>query len=569
MARLHSDETSPSPAAAGPAAYCEKKSGFWHFCPFAAVGIVDDWSHDFYCEMRSLLQRRLRYAALILFGGSLAFLFRNFVAGNLILSDGWSFDVGHVVLTIALAVTALYLWSRTILSFGMLRLCETIVFGGPALYFLWNQDRNIGGVDALNLDRASLFLAGATAFWMLLMQIYSLAVPNTIRRATAVILLLGALPLLSLLLMVPRHAVAAELVRTGGFTTMLLQLSLGAIVSIWGSYRFGTLRREAFHAKQIGAYALTKRLGGGGMGEVFLAEHRLLKRPCAVKLIRGEIANDKDVIARFETEVQAAARLTHPNTIEIYDYGHTPDGTFYYVMEYLPGLSLQEMIERYGPIGSHRLVHLLRQVCFALREAHSIGLIHRDIKPGNIFVAERGGVYDVAKLLDFGLVKSLDTREQSPNLTMHGTVVGSPQYAAPEAAIEGKPDARSDIYSLGATAYYLLTGRPVFPGDNTLKVLFAHVNEQVVPPRQINPQIPADLEAVVMKCLEKEPAKRYADVIELERALAATSCRDCWTQEMAAKWWNSVHASATPDEDAFVGDETSLTAVMPLEGAPV
>ncbi|MGE3317005.1 MAG: serine/threonine-protein kinase [Planctomycetaceae bacterium] len=560
----HPDTTPPVPAEGSGA---PARKSFWHFCPFAAVGIVDDWSHEFYCEMRTLLQRRLRYAALILFSGSLIFLLRNFIGGSKLAVDGdMPVDIQHILLTIALGTVAANLWTRTVLSHGWLRFCETVIFGAPALYFLWSQDQRVGSIDVLDRDLANLFIAEATAFWLLLMQIYSISVPNTIRRATLVILLLGALPLISLAAMIPRHPVAAEIFSNGGFTTMFIQLGLGAVVSIWGSYRFGTLRREAFHARQIGSYVLKRRLGGGGMGEVFLAEHRLLKRPCAVKLIRGEIAGDKDVIARFESEVQAAARLTHPNTIEIYDYGHTPDGTFYYVMEYLPGLSLQEMIERFGPIGSHRLVHLLRQVCFALREAHSIGFIHRDIKPGNIFASERGGVYDIAKLLDFGLVKSIDTANDSPNLTMHGTVVGSPQYAAPEAAIEGNPDERSDIYSLGATAYYLLTGQPVFPGENTLKVLFAHVNETPKPPREINPGIPADLEAVVMKCLEKDPAKRYANVIELERALAATSCRDCWTQEMAAKWWTEVNSEvAATDEDATIGDETSVTTVMPLE----
>jgi len=559
-----SSAPSGKPSEAKPAS---QKSGLLHFCPFEAVGVVDDWTHEFYCEMRSLLQRRLRIAALILFGGSLAFLVRNLLAGAPEPFTDWSVRIPHVGLTLMLGGIALALWKRQFASLRVLRTFETLVFGGPAALFLWMQDCRVGCVLAHDVYSAHAYFAETTVFWMLLMQIYGLSVPNTLKRATTVILLIAALPIVSAIAMIVRYPAAAAVAEQGALTTMLLQLALGATVSIWGSHRFGALRREAFDARQIGSYVLRRRLGAGGMGEVYLAEHRLLKRPCAVKLIRPEIAGDKEVLSRFESEVQATARLTHPNTIEIYDYGHTPDGTFYYAMEYLPGLSLQEIVERFGPLGPHRLVHLLRPVCQALREAHAAGLIHRDIKPGNIFAAERGGLYDVSKLLDFGLVKSLDPRNDSPNVTMHGTVVGSPQYAAPEAAIEGRPDARSDIYSLGATAYYLLTGQPVFGGDNTLKVLFAHVNEKPAPPSKINPGIPADLEAVVLKCLEKDPDKRYSTVVELEEALAACSCRDCWTQEMAAEWWSNVGDEPPRDDESDTRDEFGATAVMQVETA--
>ena len=183
---------------------------------------------------------------------------------------------------------------------------------------------------------------------------------------------------------------------------ILLMLAVG---STFGARTMSRLRRQVAEARQLGQYRLRRRLGAGGMGEVYLAEHQLLKRPCAVKLIRTDDATDPQALARFEDEVRLTATLSHPNTVEIYDYGRAEDGTYYYVMEYLPGLSLAELVERYGPLPPARVVYLLRQVCGALREAHAAGLIHRDIKPSNIIAARRGGIDDVAKLLDFGLVR--------------------------------------------------------------------------------------------------------------------------------------------------------------------
>ena len=275
------------------------------------------------------------------------------------------------------------------------------------------------------------------------------------------------------------------------------------------------------------------------MGEVHLAEHQLLKRPCAIKLIRPEKADDATAIARFETEVQATAGLTHANTVEIYDFGYTQDGTFYYAMEFLPGMDLQVLVDKTGPMPAARVVHFLQQVSSALGEAHRAGLIHRDIKPGNIFATERGGVLDVAKLLDFGLVKSLDTPDSSPEITIEGAVIGSPMYAPPERVLgESEPDARGDIYSLGATAYFLLTGRPVFRGDKVLKVLFAHANESPLPPSELRPDVPTDVEAVIMQCLAKNPDQRFQTAEELEAALQATTCSTEWTQQHAHESWN-------------------------------
>jgi serine/threonine-protein kinase len=275
------------------------------------------------------------------------------------------------------------------------------------------------------------------------------------------------------------------------------------------------------------------------MGEVYLAEHLLMKRPCAIKIIRPEKAGDAQVLARFEREVRATARLTHWNTVEIYDYGRSEDGTFYYVMEYLPGLNLSDLVESHGPLPAGRAIHLLLQTCEALAEAHSQGLIHRDLKPGNIYAAHRGGVFDVAKLLDFGLAKPLrDGEAETADLTQAGSITGSPLYMSPEQATgEDRPDARSDIYSLGAVAYFLLTGRPPFDYEKPIKVIVAHAHEAVVPPTQVRADVPEDLELVVLRCLAKDPHDRYQSAEDLRAALGLCSAAGGWSRADAARWW--------------------------------
>jgi serine/threonine-protein kinase len=259
---------------------------------------------------------------------------------------------------------------------------------------------------------------------------------------------------------------------------------------------------------------------------VYLAEHSLLRRPCAIKLIRPERAGDPATLKRFEREVQAMAALTHPNTAEVYDYGHAADGTFYYVMEYLPGPSLEELIKQHGPLPPERAVHLLRQVCAALQEAHAAGLVHRDVKPGNVLVCERGGLADVAKLLDFGLVRGHGLDSDDAKLTQQGAIAGTPAYMSPEqAAGREDVDGRSDIYSLGAVAYFLLTGQPPFVRGSAVQTLAAHLGEPVVPPDRLRADVPADLQAVVLRCLEKEPARRFARAADLAEALAGCRLR--------------------------------------------
>ena len=320
--------------------------------------------------------------------------------------------------------------------------------------------------------------------WILLIFTYAMFIPNTWQRAAVVLGLMGVMPIamLAYFYTIPTFSQLAGRIDYAGFVSgQVLMAAIVVMTALVGVHTIGTLRREAFAAKQLGQYRLKRKLGSGGMGEVYLAEHQMMKRPCAVKLIRPEKAGDPRMLARFEREVRATAKLSHWNSIDIYDYGRTADGTFYYVMEYLPGHNIGEVVEGYGPIPPGRTVFLMDQVCGALAEAHGIGLVHRDIKPANIFCAYRGGVFDVVKLLDFGLAKPTMEKAPDAQLTLAGTVTGSPLFMSPEQASgDDTVDARSDIYSLGAVMYYMLTGQPPFMSDNPLKVMIAHASQEVV-----------------------------------------------------------------------------------------
>src|SRR5262249_33506651 len=311
---------------------------------------------------------------------------------------------------------------------------------------------------------------------------------------------------------------------------------VAAVIAVVACSRIDLLRRQVGEARKLGQYVLMEKLGDGGMGEVYLAQHVLLRRPCALKVIRPQRAGDPKNLRRFEREVQATAALTHPNTIQVYDYGHTEDGTFYYVMEYLPGLTLEALVKQAGPLPPARAIHFLQQICGALKEGHARGLIHRDIKPGNVMICERGGIHDVAKLLDFGLVVPPGGDADGDKLTQDGTVAGTPAYLSPEqAGGEGTVDARSDIYSVGALAYLLLTGRPPFAGRAGMKMIAAHLYEVPEPLFRHRPDVPADLEAVILRCLAKEPNARFPDAESLNAALSSCCAAGRWTARDAAQ----------------------------------
>jgi serine/threonine-protein kinase len=361
--------------------------------------------------------------------------------------------------------------------------------------------------------------------YLLLIVCYATLIPSSWRRCTLVVGGIAATPLA-----ISAAACVTTVVSPATFLSyhvvpMAIYLAIAVAIAAYGTHRIELLRQEAAAARKLGQYQLKQRLGSGGMGEVYLAEHVLLKQPCAIKLIRPERAGDPATLRRFEREVQATARLKHWNTVQIFDYGHAPDGTFYYVMEYLPGLTLEQLVKQQGPLPAGRAVHLLRQACQALREAHGLGLIHRDIKPANIMLCERGGVADVVKVLDFGLVKAVGLAGKEETLTQEGVITGTPAYMSPEQASgQDHLDGRTDIYSLGAVAYFLLTGEPPFVRDRAMQLLVAHIHEPVRPLTDLCAEVPTDLQTVVQRCLEKDPARRFADVSGLHDALAGCGC---------------------------------------------
>lgn len=332
-----------------------------------------------------------------------------------------------------------------------------------------------------------------------------------------------------------------------GLWALLGLLATAAVGNLLSHRIIGRLQHRVARAQRLGQYTLEKSIGTGGMGVVYRANHALLRRPTAVKLLKSEAA-DEQSIARFEREVQLTSKLTHPNTIAIYDFGRTPDGMFYYAMEYLPGQTLAALIEIYGAQPENRVVHILRQVCGSLSEAHGVGLIHRDIKPSNIMLCQRGGLLDVVKVLDFGLVKERTTAigAADTKLTMDGTFTGTPNYVSPEGIRSpGEVDGRADLYCLGAVGYYLLTGQHVFASESAIEVLSQHLSAKPEPPStRVGAPVSPDLERLILQCLEKEPSDRPASAQGLLDALTLCANGDPWNQVMARRWWDD---HAAPD----------------------
>jgi eukaryotic-like serine/threonine-protein kinase len=341
------------------------------------------------------------------------------------------------------------------------------------------------------------------------------------------------------------------------FSALVVLLSTKVSRVIYG------LRETVREARRLGPYTLVEKIGEGGMGAVYRARHALLRRPTAIKILPPERAGEMD-LARFEREVQMTSLLTSPHTVSIYDYGRTPDGLFYYAMEYLDGIDLDELVRRDGPMPAGRVVHVLRQVCEALGEAHRVGLIHRDVKPANILLSERGGRPDVAKVVDFGLVKSVAAAD---GVTQEDMAPGTPHYMSPEALrTPDRVDARSDLYALGATAYFLLTAAPVFEGS--LPEVFAHQlgTAPKRPSDRLGREVPASIEALVMSALAKSADDRPASAAAFAEALARCSGVAPWTEADAAAWWRGPGARI---RDARSGAaEPRGTAALTVERAP-
>jgi serine/threonine-protein kinase len=487
-------------------------------------------------ETRKLLQCRLRLAALIMFFGFAAYLLRSLIWPDSRFPSPLLLGI-HVFVTAVLGISGFSLCRRCAISTPRLRLQELVVFALPAAFLLLIQQ-----ADMIRCAKLG-YLPSPVSSWLLLMFTYAFFIPNHWRRAAIVIGGIASAPLALTLWLLATDAdcLAAADNSFNYISNQALSLSLGAVLAVVGVRTIRNLRSEVFEARQLGQYHLRQLLGRGGMGDVYLAEHRLMRRPCAIKVIQSDRVGDPRALARFEREVRSIARLSHWNSVDIFDYGRTADGTFYYVMEYLPGLNLQQLVDQYGPMSAGRAIYLLRQVSDALSEAHQMGLVHRDIKPANIFAAERGGQFDVAKLLDFGLAKPVlesDLGTSDAEVSIEGVISGSPLYMSPEQAMgDSEPDRRSDIYSLGGVAYFLVTGRPPYEADKPLKVILAHANESLAPPSDHIETVPEDFEQIVIRCLSKRPEERFQTIEELSEALETCADADTWCRAKAQHWW--------------------------------
>jgi serine/threonine-protein kinase len=485
---------------------------------------------------RDFLAQRLALFGRIAFLASSGFLLMRLVLNALAMRRGRAplegFPIAHLVATAILLVLWILAGGRAISDRGLRRLDAAGTIGAALAYAMmvvtmpvsWRPDQLVLLIlNAVLLGRAAL-------------------VPSEPRRTAWIsIASVAALPVMAFLLY-RRHALP-ELPAGAVVTQATLWAAFTAILATVISSVTFHLRRSIARARRLGQYTLLEKIGEGGMGVVYRAEHEMLRRPTAIKLLPPQSAGEES-LKRFEREARLTARLANPHTVSIYDYGRTPEGAFYYVMEFLDGLDLEHLVREAGPLPPGRVVHILRQVCEALSEAHGVGLIHRDIKPANILLSEVGGVPDFAKVVDFGLVKDVKGPGDA-RLTHENVVPGTPQYLAPETIRDGaSSDPRSDLYALGAVAYFLLTGTAVFDG-RPIEVIRSHL--QATPQRpsaRLGGPLPAKLESVVLECLEKDPSRRPESADALADRLAACDDVEPWSLELARHWWHERKARA-------------------------
>lgn len=516
-------------------------------------------------EGRAFLQ--LRIGLFGLFGGAGFALFLSFRVVAVLLLDGASALLNPDMLYHGLAAACLFavwlLCKSGTRSVGFLRTVETVgLLSATAATVAMGLSIPISP-----LNSPSMTVWGACTFGMATRAIY---VPSTGRRTLVLTALAGVPVLLGTFLQInaidptgwapewpkmariePYKLATVTTIFTGVWWGLTVLLCTLASKVIYG------LRIEASEARKMGQYTLDKKLGEGGMGEVFSAHHALLRRPTAIKLLHPEKAGAESIV-RFEREVQLTAQLTHPNTVTIYDYGHTPDGVFYYAMELLDGATLEDVVASDGAQPPARVVHILSQVAEALNEAHGIGLIHRDIKPANIMLCRQGGRPDVAKVLDFGLVKDISA-DDDLGLTRPEAVTGTPLYMCPEAILNPSGmDARSDVYTLGAVGYYLLTGTHVFGGNSVVEVCANHLNAAPEPPgARLGAALPEGVSDLLLRCLEKKPEARPQSAQELLEQLRACDVDPPWSDARAEAWWRD---TGVPDAEAEAkGDSNAAT----------
>jgi eukaryotic-like serine/threonine-protein kinase len=432
--------------------------------------------------------------------------------------------------------------------------------------------QTLGALDAISIVVGGSFLSLMTLqdegqilqtllALMVTVMVRAILVPSRPSRT----MVLSALPFVpTLIVCIARHhptqllpGFAPEFQKLHMTLNTVLWSVLGTTLATIVSRVIYGLRQQVAEANELGQYILEEPIGGGGMGVVWRARHRLLIRPAAIKLIRPQalpaMAGDSELLMRrFEREARATAALKSPHTVQLYDFGATEDGRLYYVMELLDGLDLDTLVRQHGPPPAERVIHILRQVCSSLQDAHENGLVHRDIKPANVVVSRAGTTFDFVKVLDFGLVK-LDTARRAEDdtvakLSTEGSTSGTPAFMAPEVVLGAAvTDHRVDLYALGCVAYWLLTGKTVFEGESAIQVMVHHAHTP--PPRpslRVEWQIPAPLEDLIMECLEKDPIRRPPSAEVVSARLDAVTLTSAWTAERAEHWW-ATHRPLSPD----------------------
>ncbi|MFT7619088.1 MAG: hypothetical protein ACI97A_002737 [Planctomycetota bacterium] len=489
-------------------------------------------------------RNRLRSAALILCACFAVVILNQFAYGD----DLWRWQAILLVGVIG-GLAALFSSDRPLtrkqLGLGEFLLVASVV--------TWLAGRHYNLMTTLgeNADRTRLLTSangGVIGFFTLIM-IYGLVIPNHWKKTAWVVAALLIFPLAEpFLLKQFEPQVIAHAPEVADFELLgrnLAFLLIGSIVAVFGCHSLNSLRREVQEAKQIGQYRLVRKIGEGGMGEVWKAEHGLLARPAAIKLIKlealaGAMEDSDTTIQRFEREAQVTANLRCPHTIEVFDYGTTSNGSCYYAMEFLDGLDLDSLIHNHGAIPYGRAVYLWQQVCRSLAEAHSKGMVHRDIKPANIYLCRLGLDVDFIKVLDFGLVTYQEGAELDAKLTQAG-VVGTPAFITPEAMLGRDVDGRSDVYAMACVAYWLLTGKFIYSGT-AMEMATGHARvDPPLPSEKTDNEIPKELEDLLMRCLAKDPDER-PDALTLLSELEGLGLAGTWTSEASERWWR-IHES--------------------------
>lgn len=520
-------------------------------------------------ELRQQVARRLRGVALVY---SLGFFLADWAPLPFVPDGserfghvaGWVFSVGSILLGFAVAIVA---GNQRLGWNALVRMGLAFQVAGSygiafAMYHM------VGRTPELTKEMLLVMSPSWPAVWMIF---YSVIVPAPMRLALIAALASATAAPVGIAVGLAQSGMWRLLTPPEFFFSHVFPNLICVLMAVLGARVVYQLNRDVSRARELGSYRLVERLGQGGMGEVWRASHRLLARPAVVKFIRADamaassIEEARVMHQRFELEARATASLTSEHTVHLFDYGVTEEGVFYYVMEMLEGVDLEELVRRFGALPPARVAHLLAQVCDSLEEAHAKGLIHRDIKPANIYACRSGHRCDFIKVLDFGLVAkraSLDAADT--RLTQPQQAAGTPAYMPPEVARGEAVDGRTDLYALGCVAYWLLTGRPVFTGNSVYDLVSQHLQAVPEPPSVHAPAVPKALDLIVLACLAKSPDERPADARRLGRMLHELRIEPGWNDAAAAAWWQENLARSSPgtgdDADPEDGPTSLFTA---------